>query len=173
MAYVIYGENCPIVFLANPRTGSTSIRNAIIQYGAEQQGQHHDPPTDIPKGAKVIQTIRHHCDVLVSFWYKAQRGNTLEQFIFKVIDGKYRWLRSEGFYNHWPVHIDVNMNYETLSSDWSKVCDMAGLPNIQLIPTYSKRPKKIHWSLLFTPELYNRVYDHYKEEMEKYNYGRN
>lgn len=172
MAYLIYGEKYPVVFLANPRTGSTSIREALLEHGAEQHGQHHSTPDMIPKDALVVQTVRHHCDVLVSYWYKSASGHPFHKFVNMVLDGHHRWLRADGFYSRWGDIPNYILRYDTLDYEWANLCLCAGLPDIKLQRTHTKRPVGIKWNLLFTPDLYDKVATRYKDEMELYGYGR-
>lgn len=174
MAYFIQGEKHPLIFLANFRTGSTSTAKAIMDNGGRQIVSHHAPidPDDVPENALVAHTVRHHCDVLVSYWYKKASGQPFDEFVKLVLDGYHPYLRADGFYNHWPVTPNYVLRFETLDFEWQTLCLNAGLPDIKLVQSNSKRPKGIHWKLLFTPDLYGRVAKQYAEEMEKYGYGR-
>lgn len=172
MAYLIYGEKYPVVFLANPRTASTSIRDAILANGGEQQSDHHATPNYIPENALIVHTVRHHCDVLVSYWYKKASGHPFHKFVESVLAGHHRWLKADGFYSRWGDLPNYVLRYDTLEYEWANLCLCAGLPEIELPKTNSKRPPGIKWNLLFTPQLYDKVATRYHEEMEKYGYGR-
>lgn len=174
MAYLIHGEKHPVIFLANYRTASTSIAKAIMDAGGEQLGSHHDPvtPEQIPDNALVVHTVRHHCDVLVSYWYKKASQTPFPEFVKRVVDGHHLYFRPEGFYNHWPVKPNYVLRYETLKFEWEVLCLNAGLPNRTLVHSNSKRPQSIKWQLLFTPTLFDLVSKQYKQEMEEYGYGR-
>lgn len=170
MAYLINGTKFPVVFLANPRTGSTSIRNAILGHGGKQIDEHHDCPEFIPAGHLLVHTVRHHCDVLVSYWYKAQRSVPFNDFVDSVLDGQNGWLWPNDFYNHWDHQPNYLLRYETLDHGWTELCLFAGLPDIKLERTKTKRPLDRTWQSLFTKELYEKVVNRYKEEMERYSY---
>ena len=172
MAYLIYGEKRPLVYLANFRVGSTSTAKAIMDHGGEQQGHHHDQPTFIPDNAIVCHTVRHHCDVMVSYWFKKASGQPFDKFVELVLEGNHPYLSSDGFYQRWGDTPNRVLRYETLSEDWSEVCEEVGLDAKDLVQSNSKRPKGISWHLLYRPNLYERVAATFKHEMEKYGYGR-
>lgn len=171
MAYLIYGEEYPVVFLANVRTGSTAVRNALLEAGAEQQGEHHSSPNKVPDCSLIVQTVRHHCDVLVSYWYSKSSGNKFDDFVELVLDGQHPILRPTGFYSHWSTN--YILRYETLDYEWENLCLCAGIPYVPLQRTKTKRPKNINWKLMFKPRLYDKVAARYQKEMELYGYGRN
>ena len=175
MAYFIQGEKRPVIFLANYRTASTSTAKALLDNGAEQWGQHHDPVSadQIPENALVVHTVRHHCDVLVSYWYKKASQMAFKDFVEKVLQGCHLYLKPSGFYNHWPVKPNYVLRFETLKLEWETLCLSAGLPDIKLEGSNSKRPQAINWQLLFTPTLFDKVFEIFKTEMEEYGYGRN
>lgn len=172
MAYFIQGAEYPVIFLANPRTASTSIGEALLSMGAQLEGNHHAPPAEIPEGTILAQTIRHHCDVLVSFWYKGGRGIPLDKYVQMVLDGGHRYLGPDNFYSHWSCEPNFILRYETLDYEWQNFCLITGLPEVPLVQTPTNRPPNIKWQSLFAPRLLNAVLERYREEMEELGYGR-
>lgn len=171
MAYQIAGEKYPVVFCMNPRTASTAMRDTLLEMGAEEDGQHHDPPSHIPEGALVVQTVRHHCDVIVSYWMWRVSGTPFPKFVSGILNGQHRWLRPDGFYNRFKTN--YILRYDTIDYEWENLLLNAGLPEVKLKRgTNTKRPRGIKWNTLFTPDLYDKVAARYKDEMELYGYGR-
>lgn len=171
MAYFIQG-NRPVIFLANPRTGSTAIANVLLENGAEQFGSHHCgmPPT--PDNTLVVQTVRHHCDVLVSYWYKAQQGVKFDYFVNTVLDGENGHLRSDGFYSSWAGSLpNFVLLYENLDFEFENLCGIAGLPQMKIPRTPTRRPEGVKWQTMFTTGLRDKVFERYHTEMELYGYG--
>ena len=173
MSYLAFGEHHTIVFLANPRTASTTIGEVLVGLGGWQQGGHHDDAQVIPENALIVQTVRHHCDVLASYWFKGQQGVSLETFVETVLTGQHGWFRDTGFYNHWDCEPNYTLRYETLDKDWFNLCSYAGLYHIRLPRTRTHRPLNLTWQELFPVSLRDKVMTHYKTEMEEYGYGCN
>lgn len=173
MAYFIQGKEYQVVFLANPRTGSTAIRQVLLENGAGHYGGHHSTPKseDVQDNALVVQTVRHHCDILVSYWYKAQRSVPFDEFVDSVLDGDNGWLSSKNFYSTWEVAPNYVLRYENLDFEFANLCGIAGLPDMKIPRTSSRRPKNVTWQSMFTTGLRDKVFERYGTEMEKYGYG--
>ena len=171
MAYLIEGGKCRVVFFANPRTGSTAISNVLLENGGKKYGDHHACLDWKPRDTLFFHTVRHHCDVLVSYWYKSQAGVPFDRFVNTVLDGKNGWLKPNGFYCNWSVQPNFVLRYENLDFEFANLCGIAGLPQMKIPRTPTRRPEGTKWQPLFTTELRDKVFDRYKDEMEKYGYG--
>lgn len=169
MAYLIQADQ-PIIFLANKRTASTSIRNYLLKHGAVQQGWHHDPPTYVPEGSIIFHVVRHHCDVLVSYWYKSQQGRPFEEFIELVLNDHHPYFKGTSLYGHWPIKPNWVINYKCFDVEFEYFRNKCNLPQDKLIRTPTKRPRYNSWSELFSSELYLKVREKYKKEMKQYGY---
>lgn len=172
MSYFIQGEHFPVVYCANKRVGSTAISNTLQELGAEKITQdHHDGLNGfaVPSNSLIVETVRHHCDVIVSFWYKSQQGRTLEDFVELILDGKYEHLDPEGFYNKFGSN--YIMRYESIQHEFDNLCITAGLPVTELLVTKSNRPKGLTWDKVMGQHLVDKVCKRYKHEMELYGYG--
>lgn len=170
MAYLIQGSKRPLVFLANPRTGSYSIADALLQLGAEKHGGHHHTPNRIPPDSIIAHTIRHHCDVIVSYWFKGQIGVPLKEFVDTILSGGHGWIRPWELYGRWGDLPNFELRYTNLREDWFNLCDEAGVPRLELVRTVSSRPQ-VPWQEFFTTDLYERVYARYKDEMDQYGFN--
>lgn len=169
MAYHIEGSNRPVVYCANPRTGSTATGVTILNMGGYSDGQHHCPPVQVPENAIVAQTIRHHCDVIVSFWYKGGAGVPLEEYVDLILSGGHHYLGAHAFYKTFDA--PYLLRYETLQFEFDTLCEIAGIKCTTLTVAPTKRPKGMKWRNLFTTNLFNKVYSRYAEEMETLGYG--
>jgi len=181
MAYYIKGDKHTVWFLANVRTASTATAKAIMDNGGYQWGSHHEdldfghqgshPPSHT--GDLVVHTVRHHCDVILSYWYKKASGHTLEDFVELVLSGQHPLLSADGFYNNWLYHVNFPLKFENLDYEFSNLCLCAGLPDIKIpIGTNTKRPPNTKWEDVFPYELGQKVIKHFADELEECGYGR-
>jgi len=171
MAYALAGKKRSFYFMANPRTGSTSVANALTTMGAVPKGDHHDDWDVILPDSIVAQTVRHHCDVLVSFWFKSQIGSDFTKFVEAVLGGEYYWLPSTGFYNRWGDKVNCILRYETLEYELNNALSCCGIPPVKLERTVTRRSSDVSWQSLFSMSLYEKVADHYHAEMKEFGYG--
>ena len=152
-----------------------------LEMGAEPLGGHHDPPVTeeregncivkrIPDNALIVETVRHHCDVIVSWWMWRNSTACFAKFVRLILDGHHPALRPDAFYNHFPMSNYI-LRYETLEFEWETLCCNAGLEYRKLIVKPSKRPKELKWQDIFPYNLRNEVCERYKDEMERLGYG--
>lgn len=170
MAYHIEGEKKHVVYCANPRTGSTALASTLMNMGAQQENGHHGQPLSVPPDALVVETVRHHCDVLVSYWYQKASAHQFEDFVDMVLAGEVAWLNPNAFYDKFDTN--YILRYETLQYEFDNLCLNAGLPETKLLVKPSKRPRNMKWGTMFPTRLLNKVFDRYGEELERLGYGR-
>ena len=162
MAYIIEGS-CPLIFCANPRTGSASIANAFMEMGAERDGEHHDPPSHVSDDAIVFQTVRLHFDVLNSLWWKGRPYGNFEQFVFAACAGQYQHV-------HIPMYgrfdAPLFIRYNMLQRGFFDVCGRAGVEPVPLkrTPSRTMRPTKE----MFSAYLRQPVIETFGEEMKRW-----
>lgn len=169
MAYLIQGKKHPLIYCANYRVGSTSTQATLMEMGASKLGQHHHPPGDVPGDAVVAETVRHHCDVIVSWWCWRNSTTPFPKFVNMVLEGKHSALDPYAFYGKFPTN--YIMRYESLSIDWPMLCHYVGLDFKRLKPTPTKRPNDLNWRSVFPHHLKEKVCERYKDEMERFGYG--
>lgn len=163
MAYLIQGTR-PLIFVANPRTGSTAVANALTTMGAQVSGNHHSQPFYIPDNAIVFQVVRNHFDVLNSFWWKSKPTGNFESFIGLTLSGGYEYIRVPKMY--WRTGITHTIQYDSLAESFKWLCEMAGLKPMQLIRTPSRTKHT-----MFSLHVAQRVYETYEREMKEFGYG--
>ena len=169
MAYIIEGTNYPVVYIANYRVASTSTAGTLMNMGARQVNHHHGLPDEEIPGALVVQTVRHHCDALVSYWFNQGRRYQFNELVDRVLSGRDEYFRAEGFYNRYPCN--YILRYETLQLEFDTLCLNAGLPVTKLLTKSSPRPSDVKWQDVILRGEAERIYEHYQEEMDLYGYS--
>lgn len=175
MAYIIKGSKRAVVYCANYRVASEATSLLMLKMGARKIGLHHDDPRGkTPLNAIIAETVRHHCDVMCSWWYWRNTSLTFPYFVRLVLDGEHGALKPDAFYDKFESN--YILKYENLDQDWHVLCQNAGLRLYQTIHrTPSKRPtdrtKETNWQNLMPPDLQHEVYDRYQDEFEKFGYG--
>ena len=120
-------KEAKLVFLANPRTGSTSVAKALMEIGFEQDGTHHSA-RDID-GYTTFAVVRNHWDAAVSWVFGKHLGEykdldfTVETFEF-ALDNEYvteheMWgyhkpdlvVRFEGVAAPYPLSMEEQINF--------------------------------------------------------------
>ena len=171
MAYLIQGEHYPVVFLANPRTGSTAIAKTLMAMGAEKIGEHHDEPDEYPEDALIVHTVRNHLDAIISYWAKRASGHKFADFIDIIVSGKQPYFPPVMLYG-WSVKPNFPLKYETLEYEFANLCVCAGLPEVELERTENTaRSQDMSIENMFTGDLMRKITNYYGAEMEELGYG--
>lgn len=173
MAYLIEGSKHTVIYCANYRVASGATADLLLKMDARRIGSHHSVPDKKYSNSIIVETVRHHCDVMCSWWFWRNTSIPFPDFVRLVLDGKHGALKPDAFYG--KFYADYVMRYETLEVDWLNLCVNAGLLHYTL-PRYStKRPlertKETNWQNLMPRELQKEVLDRYQDEFEKFNYG--
>lgn len=169
MAYIIEGTDYPVVYIANYRVGSTATAATLLDMGAEQVNHHHGLPTQVPEGSLVVQTVRHHCDVITSLWYKMGQRIPIKDLVNSILNDENEYLKGSGFYNRFDCN--YVMRYEILQYEFDILCLTAGLPETTLKHKPSQRPASARWKDVIDARTAEQIYSHYKTEMDHYGYG--
>ncbi len=174
MAYLIEGENHPVVYCSNYRTASVSTAMTLLDMGAIQIGDpkksHHAPPCNLPENTIVVQTVRNHFDVIASFYYKDKEPCDFEDYVNVILDNEHPFLDPYAFYSRFGKW-DYILNYNTLQFEFDTLCLAAGLPCTQIKKARTTRSPRHRWQDLFTTSLRDKVAERYGEELEKIGYG--
>lgn len=168
MAYRITGPEGTVVYCANYRTASTATGATIVGLGGEQLGNHHSVPSDEVLSSKpiVAQTVRHHCDVIASYWYKQGCRIPLEELVDKILGGEDKFLGSESFYQRYPMAGYI-IRYPALEIEFQCLMGMIGIQCDKLKRNRSQRPSGLKWQSLFTHKLRTKVLDRYESEIQE------
>ena len=160
MAYIIDGDR-PLIFTANPRTGSTAVANALKTMGAQiTGGSHHSQPLYVPPSAIVFQVVRNHFEVINSFWFKSKPTGNFESFIGLVTSGGYEYVRVPKMYWRPVTH---TVKYTDIDSGFKWVCNMAGLEPVEM----SRTPTRTNVTAdeMFSKAMHDKVHEIYRDEI--------
>ena len=173
MAYLIEGTKHRVIYCANYRVGSTATAEVLMEMGATKIGEHHDRPqlSDLTPDTIVVETVRHHCDVMVSWWFWRNSRIPLTKLVRYVLDGHHGALQPDAFYNRYVSN--YSLRYETLDFEWEVLCLNAGLEHKSLPRKETKRTDGVTWQSLFPYELCEEVGERYKDEMERLGFSTN
>lgn len=163
--YFVQGEIKGVVYCPNPRVAAVNTVKTILEIG----GQKLNTPPDSLDGLIVVETVRHHLDVLVSHWYDQRAVTPFDDFIQEVLDGQNIVFGPNKLYGRYPTN--YILRYETLDYEWDNMCVNAGIRESKIKRTLSSRPKNIKWETLFSYRLRRTVCERYKDEMERLGYG--
>lgn len=161
-----------LIFLSQPKTGSTSIAHAVLnQLGGFPCGGHHSTPEANgfdTTGWKTVTVVRNHFDVIVSWWHYSKCTNqTLDKFIddFVEVNGHVKRVgREYSLYHTYPPLADVLLRYETLQKDFNEVCaEEVPLPRFN---TSKHDPFQVYYK----PRVIQKVRTLFKSEIAKYGY---
>ena len=163
MAYILYGTR-PLIFCANPRTGSTAMAQALQGLGAELTGPgHHGQPRFIPEDAVVFQEVRDHLEVINSFWWKSRPTGDFSKLVRLVCRGEYAHLGCPRMYER--QGITHTIDYHRLTVEFRLVCNLAGVAPPKLVRTPSRTQRQ-----MFTTQLAQQVRETYAEELREFNF---
>lgn len=77
------------VFIAHPRTASTSLRACLLRRGWEGVGEHHQViPSSIEKDMLVFSVIREPADWIVSWYGRSRRNQEFGAWLKQFLDAK-------------------------------------------------------------------------------------
>lgn len=165
MAYIITGTR-PLVFCANPRTGSTAIAKALQSVGAQLTGSHHGQPFYVPDNSVVFQVVRDHREVINSFWWKSKPGDNFEEFVNLVCSGGYKHIKVPKMYDR--LGITHTIHYSDLPDSFEWICMMVGVdpPELMTTPTRTEKSAKE----MFSPHLKDKVRETFSEEIQEFGF---
>lgn len=175
-----------ILYLAAPKTASTSTGQALVSAGFDNTHDHHAPMFDIGlrKGAvsyydidsswKILTTVRNHFDALVSWvMYRpyCKTGVTVSE-IQQLLkrDVRYFQPQPDGSFRMWDEHTPVAtdiLRFETLQEDLDRTLGFhVEIPHANRSIRREYRPYQDFYDTV-TKQF---VYDLFGEEIEKYGY---
>ena len=168
-------ESAKLVYLANPRTGSTSVAKALMGVGFKMEGTHHSgfrrhrPPR---RGWTTFAAVRNHWDAAVSWVFGLHMGQyrdlviSVESIEFALNN---EWISKDKM---WGVHNpDIVMRYENLEDDLNGVLSTAGLEAVKL-PKHNVSTVRNgrHYDEFHTVKTGIYIYKRFKEEIERFGY---
>lgn len=179
MAYLLNRGKHPIIFCANYRTASTAVSRFLLEFGAEKQTRHHEPPKYVPKDAIVFQVVRNHFEVIYSGFHHwnerrkeaKQRHFTIDQYLDHVFSGSNPHLHPTSLYDKFDVNRELY--YDSIDKElFELLLSNESIP-YELIPkciprTYSTTPSEDFEK--FVDKYGDRIYSQYEKEIIKYGF---
>jgi len=160
-------EGAKLIFLANPRTASTSVAKALMEIGFTQEGKHHSPLECRLDGWTSFTTVRNHWDAALS-WVLAHNFPMSVDSLERALDNEYI---SEN--EMWGIHANADhlLEYSTLYRDLSRFLSLFSLPPVRLPKeNVSANRKGRHYREFYTDETRDYIYNRFKEEIERLGY---
>ena len=156
-----------LIFLANPRTGSTSVAKALMEIGFEKVGRHHEG-FDMGPAWTTFAAVRNHWDTAVS-WVCAYNYPFTLEFIEKALDNEYI-SENEMWGYHRPTLI---VRYENLASELHRTLLLHLLQDVDLhLPkenTSANRDDR-RYRHCYNDETRGYIYDRFKDEILRLGY---
>lgn len=185
MAVLLPGK---FIYLALPHTATRATARVLWEIdGAKTWGHkeiknnHHvtkkellEASPDAFMGNEIaVSTVRHPCDLLVTWWLRYLRYNgggpgLLEfiQFSEKEITRFMPYLRDGKMY--W-IDSDEYMRYESLQTDLNNLLTRFGFPSVVLRKINVTKEKKA-WQSYYDDEMPDVVHQRFGKEAERFNY---
>jgi hypothetical protein len=142
-----------LCFLANPRTGSESVANALKALPDwEQFGDHHTTPPDAPhidlqRGWSVATTVRSHWDTFPS-WLHFHWRERVEPFTVESLEQIVQatpWITPTSLFGLMLPYANVVLRFETLDDDL-RLWLGAPLDRAHLGQSILRRPAAFYWT---------------------------
>lgn len=126
-----------VLFLEHPRTGSTSVREALKKLGGKPYPRHQDPGLGVMR----VTTLRNPLDLLVSWWLIVGERDGFDTFEDFITHSQHPNMVRDGrlFY----FEADCYMRFEELEHDFRAMLITLGIkPPVlgHLTKTEGKRP---------------------------------
>ena len=170
MSYLLEGLVKDIIFIANPRTGSTAIASAILAAGGKKlEDDHHA----LPEGAiewsntLVAFTVRNHYDVIMSYHQRRARGMTLDHFVDMITSEEHPRFPHAGLYAHGMDYVNFIIRYESMEADLINLMSLAAIVGFELPP----QPESSICSKDLTIQQVNKIRSVWGEEIDFMGYG--
>lgn len=150
-----------LVYLANPRTGSTATATALMAIGFEKVGRHHEA-VEIEGKWVSFGVVRNHWDAALS-WVLAYNYPMTVGSLEVALDNEYI---SEN--KMWGYHSpDIVLRYETLEQELN---DFLPAPVKLPIENASLNRKGRHYREFYDAETRCYVWDRFKDEIRELGY---
>jgi hypothetical protein len=167
-------DDARLVYLANPRTGSTSTAKALQDIGFRLEGTHHSGGK-VPSGYRTFGVVRNHWDTCVSWVYAVpivqyHLLKVNQESIEHVLDKLDNPYVTENIM--WGLHnLDITLRYEDLPWALNDVLEVWGLPAVKLPrENVSEARKCSHYRTFYDHETREYVNNRFKDEIERLGY---
>lgn len=177
--YYLEGLNENLIYLANPRTGSTAVSEALVEAGAERIDGHHGADGLAQLIAEtnplVAFNVRNHFEVIVSYWGKKASGWAFPEFLELVLSGEHMRFPKGSLYNNWQIPYDYTkvmpLRHEALDAEYMNLSSIVGFDSHRLPLVQNSGYHSNKYMDMYTPAMKEAVLEAYGEEMEVLGYN--
>jgi hypothetical protein len=168
-----------LCFLANPRTGSESVANALEHAGWEKVREHHTTPAETPsidltgriagKSWSVATAVRSHWDTFPSWlhFHWPERAEPFTPELLREVVDATTWISETSLFGLMLPYATVVLRYEALDDD---LATWLGHPlplPARLGVSRHRRPTSFYWS---NPAAVRWVTERYGYELREWGY---
>jgi len=167
-------------FIANPRTGSKAVRDALLnQAGATLIGGHHTTPDDhldieIGPDWTVCATVRNHWDALISWWFKIERTpnamTPLAEFLPRFCANNPNFVRAGRLWWAGTPHVNTFLRYQWLEADLNQALVKVGLPPVDLPEVIDSHRGGRPYQIFYKKATARWVGSYFEEEIRELGY---
>lgn len=173
-------------FLANPKTASLATAFTLETLGFKHYGDQHCTPQgsgwsrreEIDDTWTIFCTVRHHYDVMVSWYFHNTRtpaskyfGYPFERFLYEWACNPEWFQNNRMYWKHYPLCNKV-LRYEFLQADFHQLLIFSGLPLTTLqVHNVSKNRRGRQYQGFYSPKSSAFMEDKFGAEMCLLNYG--
>lgn len=163
-------EEAKLCFLAHPRTGSRSTRDALKTVGFESVGGHHDGPEqgyDL-SSYNVFCCVRNHWDAMVSWWYNNRMNHkelkpSLQWLAIHISHNRYYFRPGSMWFFLNQVPGIIHFHFENMEEELNAILKIHGLPEVEIpLVGLSRERRRNH---------YREYYDTHTAEVVRWCFG--
>lgn len=172
-------EPAKLIYLAEPRTGSHTMRQALLSMGAKVCKSHHRRLVDEPElrekakaeGWLVFSSVRNPWDWFVSNYHlNAERRVPFENWVYQNAQQVHSKGKGLLFYRHSPFSTHV-IKFERMQEGFDQICKAAGIPSRRLNhENQSKKREERDYREYYNEENKLKIKELFSGEIAKYNY---
>lgn len=167
-------------FIANPRTGSKAVRDALLeQAGATLIGGHHTTPDQNPEielGNEwtICSTVRNHWDAMISWWFKIERTpkamTPLAEFLPRFCANNPNFVWNGRLWWHGKPCVNTFLRYQCLEADLNQALVKVGLNPVNLPRVVDSQRGGVPYQVFYKQATARWVGSYFSEEIKQLGY---
>jgi len=184
---VIIDEERRFIYVATPRTGSTSTAHGLWRAsgspGKEKslrpwvgsyhhKGKQHAPFEGLYPDYKIFTNVRNPYDRFISLTYPAVSGCEAQRVLEDIPPSHREWYQPQTEYVPEDLQGGFVLRFEHLKEDFKRMLAAVGLPDVTLEHMKSTRGKKKNWRSHYRQHegLVKAVEDYYRSDLDRWGY---
>lgn len=158
-----------------PKCATRSYEHALKRMGAKAYGGRHKfPPAHYEACDVVVASIRHPCDVLVSWYHYDRAGQrfprTFGEYIGYVMGGGNSYIVKTTLPG--AECASVYLRYEDgPHRAWNQFLASCGIEPAETFEHKGKSDDRAPWQSYYSPDLLGAVREKYRRDFERYGYS--